>query len=429
MTYAIFGYLIVFTLLFCLMRGKAAPIPLFCFVPIIGALLAGYSPIEVNGFVVKGIQTVVGTAVLLSFSVIYFLIMNEVGIFDPLVEYLAKHAGNNVVAVTITSAIVAIIAHIEGATAATVLVTVPAMLPLYRRLHIRPEALLAIVAIGMGVMNLLPWGGPTARLSAILGIGVTELWRHLIPTQIFGCIVVIICAATIGLLEKRRGAGQVSACEGEAAPKVHHREITPKLIFNLLLTIVLIGLLSSGKFQAYVLFMFATGIALFVNFKTLKEQEDAIKRGATPAFLIAATMMAAGVFVGVLNQTPMMREMANLLISAVPTFLLKYLHIILGLFAAPIGMATGTDAFFFGIVPLFVAAGSGIGISAESVGYAALLGKNTGVLISPLTPATFIAIGLAGVELKDHIKYTFPWVMLISALSIGFGVLTGLIKV
>lgn len=428
--HAIIGYLIVIVLMYCLIKGKAAPIPLFCFIPIVGAFIAGYSALQINGFVVKGMGTVLSTAVLLSFSVIYFVIMNELGIFDPIVDWLVKKAGTNVVAVTVVTAIVAILSHIDGATATTVLITVPSMLPLYKRLKISPLVLLTIVTLGMGVMNLLPWGGPTARVAAVLGVDANELWRALIPTQIFGAVCTIVVAAILGISAKKRGAGQnLEVEDADGQKEFVQRTYTKRSAFNLVLTLVLIGLLSWGKVQAYILFMFATGIALLANYPTLKAQDEAIKKGATPAFLIAATMMAAGVFVGILNQTPMMKDMASVFIAAFPAFLLKYIHIIVGFLGAPIGMATGTDAFFFGIVPLVIAAAKSAGVSAESVGFASLLGKNVGLMISPLTPATFMAIGLANVELKDHIRFAFPWVMLISGLTLAFGVVTGLIGI
>lgn len=49
----------------------------------------------------------------------------------------------------------------------------------------------------------------------------------------------------------------------------------------------------------------------------------------------------------------------------------------------------------------------------------------TGFPVSPLTPSTFLLLGLAGVDLGEHQKKTIPWafavtiVMLIVAFVIG----------
>ena len=55
-----------------------------------------------------------------------------------------------------------------------------------------------------------------------------------------------------------------------------------------------------------------------------------------------------------------------------------------------------------------------------------LIGKNLALMVSPLVPATYLAIGLTGTELKDHMKFSIPiyWGISIVMLVIGcdFGI-------
>ena len=95
----------------------------------------------------------------------------------------------------------------------------------------------------------------------------------------------------------------------------------------------------------------------------------------------------------------------------------------------PLGMVLGTDAFFYGLMPLSIEVGLNYGITAENMALAMLLGKNVGLLISPLVPATFLAIGLADVDLKEHIKFSFPYLLVISFVMVFSGVLFGIIGV
>ncbi len=72
------------------------------------------------------------------------------------------------IAVTVVTAVIATIAHLDGTTAVTVLITIPSMYPVYKKMKIDPRILLCLTGACMGVMNLLPWGGPTARAATVL---------------------------------------------------------------------------------------------------------------------------------------------------------------------------------------------------------------------------------------------------------------------
>lgn len=426
---ALVGYMMIFIMMYLLMKGKATPIPLFIILPIIGALFAGYSVFETNAFIKSGVGTVTGNAVLFLFSVIYFGIMNDLGIFDPMVNVLLKIAGRNVIAITVATAIIGIIGHLDGATATTVLITIPTLIPVYRRMGMSPLPLLTLTAAAMGFMNLVPWGGPTARAAAVTGIDATLLWHKLIPIQGVALAAIIAMAVYLGVQEKRRGAGK-NLDAGHAAGDLtvgNGNSDKKMLAFNLTLTIALVALLFWGKFLSYAVFMLATALAVIVNFRGQKAQEEALKKHAPAAFLIAGTMLASGVLVGVLNDSAILKEMAGVVLNVLPGFLARYLHLIMGVLGMPIGMVLGTDAFFYGLMPLCIEVAANYGVTAENMALAMLLGKNVGLLISPLVPATFLAIGLAGVDLKEHIKFSFPYLLIFSFVEVAAGVVLGII--
>lgn len=427
---ALVGYVMIFVMMYLLMKGKATPIPLFIILPIIGALFAGYSIFEANTFIKAGIGTVTGNAVLFLFSVIYFGIMSDLGIFDPLVNLLLKLAGKNVVAITVATAIIGVIGHLDGATATTVLITVPTLLPVYKRMGMSPLTLLALTAASMGFMNLVPWGGPTARAAAVTGIDATALWHKLIPIQGVALVCVIALAIYLGLKEKSRGAGLSSNAQEISDHLPADGDVGDKklLAFNLSLTVALIALLFWGKLQSNTVFMLVTALAVVVNYKGQKAQEAALKKHAPAAFLIAGTMLASGVLVGVLNESVILKEMAAVVLNVLPGFLARHLHLIMGVLGLPVGMVLGTDAYFYGLMPLCIEVASNYGVTSENMAMAMLLGKNVGLLISPLVPATFLAIGLADVDLKEHIKYSFPYLLIISIVMVFSGVLFGIIS-
>lgn len=447
------GYLMLFSMIYLLLKGKSSPIILFIVLPILAAAVAGFSPIQIGEFAAAGLEKTTSNAVLFIFSIIYFGVMNDAGMFDVLIDKLVAKAGNSVVAITVVTAIIGIIGHLDGATATTVLVTIPAMLPLYKKLNIRPQVLLLIVGAAMGVMNLLPWGGPTARTAVVLGIEANELWKTLIPIQGVGVITTIGLAVILGNIEKKRGAGiskttndKFDAVEVEytvgSSAAVSEVEVVdekqaavlalkrPKLaIVNILITAIVIGTLVVDIMPAYIVFMAALSVAIIINYPSKKEQEARIKSHAPSALLISATMLASGVFVGVLGESGMLDAMANTLLSLIPGFLAPFIHLIMGVAALPIGMFLGTDAYFYGLLPLVIEVAKTYGITAMNVALAMILGKNVALLISPLVPATFLATGLADVELKDHMKFCFGWLFAISLIMLVCGILLGIVTI
>ncbi len=432
MQLALVGYLIIFTIMFLLIKGKASPIALFIIVPIIGGLLAGYNVTELNEYIVAGVSKTFKNATLFLFSVIFFGIMNDEGVFDPLVTFLIQKAGNNVIAITVATGIIAIVGHLDGATATTVLVTIPAMYPIYKKMKMSPYTLLALVAAAMGVMNLVPWGGPTARTAVVLGKDATDIWHTMIPIQVVGLITVIILGVFLGIREKSTGAG-VTREELISSGLITDKKIiiTKKTWCNIILVILLLVGLVLDLLTSYLMFMIALSIALILNYKTPKEQTNAIKKHAPSAFLIAGTLIASGVFVGVLsgNENAMLNEMSLVLLKIIPGFLAQYLHIIMGILGLPLGMVLGTDAFFYGLMPLCIEVGQQYGITSENMAYSMLIGKNLGLLVSPLVPATWLALGLVELEdIKPHIKYSFPLLITASILMVVSGVVLGIIS-
>lgn len=430
---AFVGFVMIVAIVVLLLKGKMSPIVVLTLVPGIAALLLGFTPVEIADFIKEGVKTTTTNGILFIFSVIYFGVMSDTGMFDVIVKKLVKLAGNNVIAVTVATAIIATIAHLDGTTATTVLITIPALYPVYKKMKIDPKILLCLTGACMGVMNLLPWGGPVARAATVISMDANELWHILIPVQILGLIANIAVGVLLGMYAKKRGAGQGVGEIVEVDEKAQKEEEAlrrPKLmIINLLLTIGLLAVLSSGIVTSYVAFMVALALALAINYPDLKLQDKLIKKHAPAALIISATLFAAGAMVGIFNGTEMLTAMANVIIGIVPSFLGKYLHIIFGILALPLGLCIGTDAYFYGIMPLVIEVGSTYGIAPLSTAITMIIGKNLALMVSPLVPTTFLAIGLADVELKDHMKFSIPIYWGVSIIMVIIAVILGVVPV
>ena len=428
------GFLMIIAIVFLLLKGKMSPIVVLAVIPALAALILGYDPIKIAGFIRDGIKTTTSNGILFIFSVIYFGVLSDTGLFDVIVNWLVKKAGSNVIAVTVATAIIATIAHLDGTTATTVLITIPSLYPVYKRMNIDSRILLCLTGACMGVMNLLPWGGPTARAATVLTMDANELWHMLIPIQVAGFIVNIVLAVFLGMFAVKHGAGSGKgieiATDSKESQEINSlRKSTPFLIFNLILTVIVIAVLSMGLATSYVVFLVALCVLMAVNYPDQKLQDKLVKKHAPAALIISATLFAAGAMVGIFDGTGMLEAMANAIMSVIPNFLGKYIHVIFGILALPLGLCIGTDAYFYGIMPLVIHVGETYGVAPLSTAMAMLIGKNIALMVSPLVPATFLAIGLTNTELKDHMKFSIPPYYLISLIMLLFGIIIQIIPV
>ena len=436
------GLLMIVIIVWALIQSKTNPVPIFVIVPIIAAVIAGFGPEDIFKFIQTGVSKTWSTAVLFIFSIVYFSLMSDVGLFDPMVNYLAKKAGNNIMLVTIATAMIAVIGHLDGALASTLLITIPAMLPIYKKLHIRPVVLVCIIGAAMSIMNLVPWGGPVARTGVVLNADVNALWQDLIPLQGVGLVILLVFATYMGMVEKRRGAGlnptgEAALLDSSIVPADSNTTTAdieamkrPKLLwFNGILTLIVILLLCFTKIPLYGAFMFGLAIALIVNFPGAKAQAKAIKMHADTALTMPMILLASGVFLGVLSGTKMMDNMASMLIALVPDFLGPHLQTVFGIFGVPIGMLLGTDSYFFGLVPLAISVGQKFGVNPQDMAMAMLISKNYGVLVTPHAATTFLACGLAGIEIKDMLKFCAPRLFVMSLISLACGAMLGLFHI
>lgn len=429
---ALVGFLIIIVMMLLIFKSKALPAFCFAVLPIIGALICGFSLADISDFIGKGVGSTWQTAILFIFSVTYFGIMNDAGLFDKLVDGLVKKAGKNITLILIFTSIIAMIGHIDGAAATTYLITIPTMLPIYKKMHIRPTVLLLLCGAATGIMNLVPWGGPTIRAATTANVDATELWIKMIPMQIFGLVSLIGIAIYLGVVETKRLAklGLVAA-ETEETDEEKSVDLSlkrPKLLwFNLIFTIVLIIALVQKWLPTYAVFMVGTIIVLAVNYPDPQLQQKRIQAHAPSSIMLTVTLLCAGIFLGVMTQTGMVLEMSKVLISALPVGLQRYLHYIVGALGAPLGMVLGPDPYYYGIMPIIGQIVEPFGVTLDTVGRAMLIGENVGLSVSPVVPPTFLAIGLAGVDLKEHIKFSFLPLWALSVVMMLFAIIVGII--
>lgn len=438
---SIIGLLTIVVIVALLISSKITPIVALVLVPIVAAFVAGFSFAEIGDFFNSGIESVMSVVIMFIFAILFFGIMQDVGLFDPLINKMIAVSRGNVIAVAIGTVLIAAVAQLDGSGASTFLISIPALLPLYKRLKMNPYLLLLLVGMSASIMNMLPWGGPLGRTAAVLGVDVTELWRPLIKVQVIGLVLLIGLAVLLAIREKRLIAKRgdfneeiyeeaqplVEGAQDEASLKAASLR-RPKLLWaNTILAVAVIGVLVWGIIPAGFAFMIGVSLALPLNYPNMKDQMDRIKDHAPNALLMAAIILAAGSFLGILNGTLMLDSIANDLVKVLPAFVIPYLHIIIGFFGVPFDLLLSTDAYYFALFPIVEQVVTAFGVSSLSAAYAMIIGNIIGTFVSPFSPALWLALGLAGLEMGRHIRYSLPIMWGFSIVLLGISILIGVV--
>ena len=317
------------------------------------------------------------------------------------------------------------------------------MLPLYDKLGIDRRILACAASMAAGV-NFLPWTGPMLRASAALKLPIPEIFNPLLPVQIVGLIFIFAVSYWLGRREERRlgisgrrseanGGGQVSSPEVDIAKRdiiqaEQELRCPGKFWINIILTLAVLGttVAFGDKLAPAIIFMIGTCLALIINYPNVDMQRKRIDAHAKAALLMASILLAAGALTGIMQGTGMLKAMAQAAVSMVPSTAAKHLPVGLGVLSMPLSLLFDPDSFYFGVLPVIAEVGQQLGVPKLQLAQAALLGQmTTGFPVSPLTPATFLVVGLTGIDLADHQRFTIPFlfaaslVMTVACLVLG----------
>ena len=445
------GIIIIGSIVGLLIAKKISPVVGMILIPSIGALLLGYGIKDLVKFFNSGLESVMSVVIMFIFAIIFFGIMTDSGLFKPIVKRLILMTRGNVVSVCIVTALIGMFAQLDGAGAVTFLLSIPALLPLYKALNMNKYLLILLLAISAAIMNMVPWGGPMARVASVLKVkSVNELWYGIIPVQLIGFVLVLIFATYLGFREKKRIKKAID--NGEVEPTLNidiHRlvknyERDQDIKFpvrgralkhgwviwaNVLLTIIVLVMMLANVAPPEFAFMIGVAIALVINFPNVDEQMNRLKAHAPNALMMAAVIIAAGMFLGVLEETGMLKSIALNFIKIIPDAVGPYLHIIVGFFGVPLDLLTSTDAYYFALLPIVEQTASQFGINPVSTAYSMVIGNIVGTFVSPFSPALWLAIGLAEANMGTYIKYAFFWIWGFAIVLLGIAVLIGTVTI
>lgn len=427
---SILGFLTIIVFLLLILTKRLSVLLSLIIVPIIFAIIGGFGAKEISEMILAGIKQVAPTGILLVFAVLYFAIMIDAGLFNPIIKGIINLAKGDPLKITIGTAILTMLVHLDGDGTATFMITVTALFPIYKRLGMNKLILPCIVALSAGVMHLVPWSGTLARALNVMKTDPAHLLIPVLPAMAGGILWVLGVAAWLGRKERQRlGIVPLNYDHQQELSDSQKQLRRPKLFwFNAIFTLLLIAVLVLGLVAPAALFIIGFAVVLLVNYPSQADQKKRLQEHAANVFSVSVIIFAAGVFSGILLGTKMIDAMALSMVSAIPKEHAAYLPALVGVTSMPLSLVFTPDAYYFGVIPVLKTAATHYGLNSIEIGRAAILGQmTTGFPLSPLTASTFVLVGLSGVELADHQKFTFKWALGTTLVMTLIAILTGAI--
>ena len=434
MNLAFLGFAMIIVFMALIMAKKLSPFTSLILVPVAFGLLAGYGW-DTLGYAMDGIKSVASTFAMMTFAILYFGVMLTAGMFDPMVDHVVAWCKGDPLKVLVGTAILAAFVSLDGDGTTTVMICCTAMIPIYNRLKIKKIYLATLIILQNCIMNLIPWGGPTARVMSVMKLDAGEILAPLVPGLVLSAMYVVGVSYYLGLKERKRlGVAKAAASEAhkvEVSPEEQEWK-RPKLIFfNLALTAAVIVSLIMGLASSAILFGVGTAIALVVNYPDQKVQRKVISSLAPDMINVVMMVLGAGVLMGILNgpeDAGMSNAIAQFLVSVIPESLGRYFAVIIAVISAPGTYLLNNDAFYYGVLPPLAATAEAYGFTSLQIGFAALMGQAFHFL-SPLVPFIYLLMDQTEITLAQYQGYIFRWCVGIFVIFMVMGLALGYLPV
>ena len=452
MVITIAAYIMMAIFMYVIMKKKMSPFTALVLIPLVFAIIlvatGQVQDVNIGTLIRQGLfgnnskdklTAMKGTAetgVMLLFAILYFSTMLDAGLFDPITNKMIRFAKGDPMKVLMATAIVAACVSLNGDGTTTTLICCSAFVPIYKKLDMKLMNLGVLVILQNTIMNLLPWGGPTARAMSVLGVEA-DILGYLAPGMILSVLYVIFFVArSMGKKERARlGIQELSEEELNELTTISDPEVLEKrrpqnFVINAILTIVLIGWLVAGSFissievKPVVLFLVGTGLALMINYPDLKAQSKRIGDNAGDAVQVVLLVFAAGVFMGLFQGTGMATALTQSIVKVIPEQLAGFWSLIIAIISVPGTFFLTNDGFYYGVLIPFAEIGRQYGFTDMQMALASLMGQAFH-LLSPLVAFIYLLLRLTGLDMGEWQKESAKYAAVIFVIFVVTIVLMG----
>lgn len=428
----ILAYAMMAVFMYVIMTKKMSPFTTLIAIPLLFsavAVIAGLADNELGKFAMDGLKKTSTTGIMLLFAILYFALMLNAGLFDPITKKMIRFAKGDPLKILVATAVAAACVSLNGDGTTTTMICCAAFLPIYRKLNLKIMNFGVLLILQNTIMNLLPWGGPTARAMSVLDVGA-DILTYLAPGMAVAVLYMIGVAVYMGKKERARlGVTHMSDEEIDALTDVTDPETLelrrPKNVWiNGIMTAALIGMLVMDVYPPAFLFLVGTVLALLINYPNLKQQSARIADNAGDAVQVVILVFAAGIFMGLFNGTKMADAIANSLATIIPESLGGYWGVIVAVISAPGTFFLSNDAFYYGVLPIMAKTGYAYGFTPMQMALASLMGQAFH-LLSPLVAFIYLLLRLTGLDMGEWQKESAKWAAGVFVIFVAILVLSG----
>ena len=400
-------------------------------VPIVCALLLGYSVEETSTFVVEQLSSMMQSAgFMLLFAFLYFQMLTEAGVFDTIVTAVTTKLGNkmNVIVIMVLTTVIGSFSILTGNFTPAYLITFPILVPLYKKFDFDREAAFIIAQTAMSALCFIPWGIGMAYTASSAGLDANELSAASMPWGLCFIPAIILQWVYFGWKHKKRvGTFQaVAEVETAAEKKEENPNLRPKLFWvNLLIFVIALVALGVFGIAPYFVFIVATVVTAMINYpKNFGE----IFAKVGPMYLnILIMLIAINVYQAVFNNTGMVGAISDALMQFCPEFLLRYIHIILLLLCVVIIYVIPFQ-IFNALYPIFISIGAGFGIPAVAVIAPFVCNLSLATSSTPTNSSTYTGCALTETEVQHYCKKAVPIQTVTNAIVVLTAVIFGVLQ-
>lgn len=401
-------------------------------VPIICALFLGFNIDKLSGFMVDSINnTMKSVGYMLLFAFMYFTLLSETGMFDIAVGSFIKLTKGkvNVYIVMIMTTIIAGFGALTASVGSAYLVVFPVMITLYRKLNFDRKAAMIIAQTAIAAMCFVPWGMGLATSAVFAKVDPLTLSKEVIPISFCFIPVIILQWIYFGIRHKKQvGSIGIIAGTEENEEKRQNPNWRPTLFWiNLIVFIGTLVALAYLKYPPYIVFIFATLITTLINYPKPKDYRPLWEKGGATFFNTLIMYVGISIFVGIFNQTGMIKGISGLVVAIFPTFLARYMHIIL-LAICVIILRFVPYQLYNSLYPLLISVGASFGLSGFIIIAPFVTNLALGTGSSPMTPTTHIGTGLLEIDVEEYAKMAVPIQTVTNIIVIIIGMVVGVIK-
>lgn len=446
----ILAWLMISLFMILIMKKKMHPFTAIVLIPLLFTLLGAFAglyqeaaaaafkiPIAevdlldqiklLGNWVQQGLLKTANITFMMFFAILFFSIMLDTGLFDPISKTVIKMAKGDPLKIIVGTGIITAVVSLSGDGTTTTLICCSALMPIYKKLRLKSLYLGVILVLMNTILNILPWSSPTARVMSVLdGINPQEMLYALAPGMAVAGIYMMVVCYYLGLKERKRlGIQQLTDEDIEEltnSSSTEKDEIKrPKLmLFNTILTLGALVLLITGVFQPVFIFLVGSVLALVINYPSIEDQKARLRDNAAEVLLTVVVVIGAGVFAGLFNGSGMAAALASSLNKVLPPSFGTHWGIITAFVSIPGGFFLSNDAFFYGVLPVLARTGVEFGFSNFDMAVASLMGQAFH-LLSPFTPWIYLLLGMTELEIGEWQREGGKWAI---GIFISFIVLT-----